>query len=114
MDVRRLLSQTVTVTRVATDSTTVDDMGDPTTTTTTATFRGYVWQTSRSDETANTDVQTEDWRLVLERSAVGQIDGGDRVTVDGVEYEVDGPPWPALNPRTNRVEFIEADVRRSA
>lgn len=113
MHVGRLLKIPVTVTRVASTGA-EDDFGDPTEETTTATYRGWAWQTSRTDETASTDLQVQEWRLALHRSAAGNIDGGDRVTYEGVEFEVFGPPWIARNPRTQRVEYVEATIRKAS
>lgn len=112
MNVARLLTSTATVTGVA--DTGADDLfGDPTESTTTATFACWLHQEQRSEETANTDTQRERWTLYLDASAAGLVDGGDRVTVDDVVYEMDGPSWPALNPRTQVVTHVECTVRRT-
>jgi hypothetical protein len=112
MNVARLLKVDATVTSVSLTGT-EDEFGDPTEETSTAIYKAWAWQTSRSDETVGTDVQSQKWRIALHRSAEGLVDGGDRITYEGTEYEVDGPPWIARNPRTGRVEYIEATMRRS-
>lgn len=110
----RLLSSSITVHRVTQDGP-PDEMGDPTEETVSTTYdrAGSVWQVQRSDETGNTDVQVEEWRGVLRRDLAGTVDGGDRITVEGIEFQIEGPPWPARNPRTTRIEFLEVTLRRT-
>lgn len=43
-----------------------------------------------------------------------QIDSGDRLVVDGVEYEVVGDPWVARNPRAQADSHIEVTLERTA
>ncbi len=113
MLVRRLLRQKVTALSVTQDGP-PDEMGDPTERiTATSTFRGYAWQVARSDETVNTDIQDEEWRLVLDKRSTGKVAGADRVRIEGIDFEVDGPPWPARNPRTSQIELVEVRIRRS-
>lgn len=111
MNVAHLLTSTATVTVVA-DTGSPDAFGDPTPTTSTQTFACWLSQTQRSEATANADVQHETWVLYLEVAAAG-VEGFDRVTVDGITYELDGPPWPARNPRTRLVTHVECTLRRS-
>lgn len=126
MDLSRLLRQRIVVEHVEQDGT-PDEMGDPTETTTRTAFLGYVWQTQADEESANTATAREDWQLVLERSARGQLDAGDRIYVDAsldelgelvpgysAAFDVSGPPWPALNPRTQLVEYVQARLVRSS
>jgi hypothetical protein len=113
VDPSRLLFLTGTVTHRTTNTTVVDEMGDPTTTTTSAEWKCWIEQVQRSEQTINTDVQQSRWRLYLELAADGQVAGGDAIEVQGVAYEFDGPPWPAFNPRTRQVTHLEADVRRT-
>lgn len=48
-------------------------------------------QPLRADEiTGLEDRQIEEWRFYLETGTA--IDGGDRITFDGLDYEVVGPP----------------------
>lgn len=122
MNVRNLLRVPIIVTRTATTGTR-DVMGDPTVVESApATFPGYLWQTSAAEDTENTAQQTETFRLALDRSAAGLVDGSDRVTVGGtivddvvvggITYEVIGTPHQATNPRTRAVEYLDMIVRR--
>lgn len=115
MRAARLLSQPVTVIAV-TQTGDPDEMGDPTEETTSTTYAraGYVWQSSRDDRTANANTQVEEWRGVLHRKLLGLVDGTDRLVVEGYTFELDGPPWPARNPRTGRIEFLEVTLRRTS
>lgn len=114
MDPSNLLRQTITVEHV-TQGGAPDEMGDPTEESTSSDFLGWLWQTSvPGDNTANTNVSTEQWEMALERSAAGQVDAGDRVSADGLTFDVDGPPWTARNPRTQVVEYVHARLVRSA
>ena len=70
----------------------------------------YVEQINASEDTTGGDVQTERWLIVL--PAGTSVDGGDVVTVDSMDLEVDGPPWPAYNPRSRSVAHIECKARR--
>lgn len=120
MLVARLLRQKVTA-FIVNQNGPPDEMGDPTETEITRTFRGYAWQTNSTDETANTNIQEQQWRLVIDKRSVGKIAGVDRINVEGIldldgtplDFEIDGPPWPALNPRTNRYEFVEARLKKA-
>lgn len=112
MDPTRLLTKSCTVTHRSPSPTLKDGMGDPLIVTTTETFACWLSQESRSENTVNADVQQQTWSLYLEPAAV-TVQGDDVVTVDAVAYEVDGPPWPAHNPRTSIVTHIEATVRRT-
>lgn len=102
----------MTVTRVARTST-PDPAGVLTTTTTITTYRGHLQQSRTREETAGQEVAISDWNLYLEPAAAGNIDDTDRVTVDGLDYEVDGQPWFARNPRTAIVEHVECRLRRT-
>lgn len=126
MDLTRVLRQPIIVEHVTQDGP-PDPMGDPTEEITWTRFLGYVWQTAARDETANRDTATEDWQLALERSASGQLRAGDRIIAGGELddegdlvpnvgeiFAVDGPPWNALNPRTQLVEYVHARIYRSS
>lgn len=111
-----LLPLTATVTQVE-QTGPPDAFGDPTEVTTTATFKCWIWrggaQSAITESTANQNLQSDEYLIALEPAAEGEIDGTDRVTVNGITYEVDGPLWPALNPRTNQVSHIEGVLRRT-
>lgn len=111
MNPSTLLTSTATVDLVEPTGP-VDGFGDPTEVITSKSFKCWLSQTSRSEDTANANSQQELWDLFLEPAAVA-VDGWDRVTVDGKAFELDGPPWPALNPRTQTVTHLECKVRRS-
>lgn len=112
MDVRRLLKLDVEITHI-TDTGPPDEMGDPGEEITTSSFKGWYWQTRRDEDTANIAVSREEHRLALEPAAFGQVHAGDRAAVDGLTFEVDGPPWNARNPRTGILEFVEATIVRT-
>lgn len=111
MNATHLLTSTCTV-DVVTYTGPDDGFGDPTIVTTTRTLACWLSQRQRSEVTGNADTQQETWDLYLEPAAA-DIDGLGRVTVDGIVYELDGPPWPALNPRTRQITHVEATVRRT-
>ncbi len=106
-----LLTQTATMAnRTATGAR--DVFGDPTDVETSSTAKCYLYQTTRTEQTAGADLALEEWRIVLEPDA--RIGAGDGLTVDGVAFEVYGEPWPVFNPRTRRVDHIEATLRRTS
>jgi len=77
-----------------------------------ATVACWVEQTQRSEDTVDTDQQAETYRLFLPAGTV--VSGSDRLTVNGSTYELIGPPWPAVNPRTTVTSHIEATGRKVA
>ena len=114
MQPERLFPSSVTVHRVTQDGP-PDEMGDPTEVVVSTTYAraASVWQTSRSDRTANTDLQVEEWRGALRRDLAGLVSGSDRLEVEGQTFEMEGPPWPARNPRTGAIELLEVTLRRT-
>ena len=126
MDLSRLLRQPIIVEHT-TQGGPPDEMGDPTEETTWTRFLGYVGQTGANELTGNQQVETEEWRMAIERSAAGQLAAGVRIIADGQldgsgglvpnvgqAFNVAGPPWPVLNPRTQLVEYVTARLDRSA
>lgn len=113
MNLSRLLRQPVTVETVTQDGP-PDDFGDPTEQTTTATFLGWLWQEQTDEDTAGGQVERETHRLAIEAAAATVLGGGDRITYRGTVYEIAGPPWLAVNPRTGATEYVLATVNRSA
>lgn len=112
MNVLRLLKLEAVVTNPG-DGTDKDGFGDPVPgQADPLTFRGWYEQTQRDEDTANTDQQSERWRLFLEPAAAGQVSGSATVAIGGGEFELEGPPWSATNPRTTQVTHVEATMRR--
>jgi len=110
MNPARLLTLTGTLTHVAVDEDAErDDYNNPIPTTTTSTVECWIEQASASESTVDTAFQAEDYRIYLEAGTV--VSGADRLTVLGVTYEIVGPPWPAVSPRTRQVTHIEAKGR---
>lgn len=105
----RLMTKTATITRVTQDGA-ADGYGDPTEQTTTASAACWLHQTQRSEDTRDANRQAQTWDAYFAPGTV--LDGSDRVTVDGIAYEVEGPPWKADNPRTGAEEFVAATLRR--
>lgn len=60
-----------------------------------------------SEETVGSDAQSSAWQIVLPADV--QLAGVDRVEVDGVTYEVDGPPLVVRTPRGPH--HVEARLR---
>jgi hypothetical protein len=103
-----LLSQNVVIiTRIAGG---VDKYGDVTETTTSATYKGFIQQRARSEQDSLEALEAEVWVLFVEPGA--PLTGWDAVQVDGVTYELIGPPWQTINPRTGDLWQIEATLRR--
>jgi hypothetical protein len=108
MSYRSLLPQTCTVRTFTAGAS--DAEGNPTTTSTTATYPCRLQRRDTSEETAGIPTLRAGWLLFLPAEAV--IDGRATVSVDGVIYEVDGPPeqvWAA-----SAVHHIEAQLRSVA
>jgi hypothetical protein len=126
VDLSRLLRHPFAVQHVTQDGP-PDERGDPTEQTTYTVCKGYRWQTSADERTGAADIAVGRDVVALERSIDGQLDEGDRIFDDveldgdgayvegsGTPYDVDGPPWRARDPRTDRVEYILAKLVRSS
>jgi hypothetical protein len=87
-----------------------DDYNNPTETTTTRDVKCWYEQAQASEATANTLRQDETHRLFLLASE--SMTGWDQLAVNGLEFEVVGPPWKAINPRTGVASHIEARGRQ--
>lgn len=111
MPARSLMTQTATITTVSL-SDTDDRYGNPEEATTTSTWPCLVTQLKRNEEQVDEDVLVDTWRLFLPADA--PLTGYDRVTVDSIEYEMLGPPWPVHSPRLRRTDHIEAQLKRAA
>ena len=91
-----------------------DGMGDPTVTTTTASFRCAIWQATRNEDTDNRATAFEEWNIAVEPAGQTAMVAASSVVVDGSTFELYGPPWPARNLRTGVIEHIEATMRKTA
>ncbi len=111
MNPARLMTNTAMITHVEADPDNPDGYGNPGEATTTTTALCELQQTERDERQNDSGVQSETWNLYLVPTAT--IDGGDRVEVDDVTYEVIGPPWRARHPRSGDITHIEATVRRA-
>lgn len=109
MSLAGLLNQACTIT-TRTDAGTVDRYGNPELTTATTATVCYAEQKSRSEDTANTDQQSQEWLVLLPAGTT--VDGNDLITVGSLALEVIGPPWEARNPRTQAVSHIECTARQ--
>lgn len=117
MNAQRLMTLEATITRRTMPADPdVDEYGNPIPTETTITVACELQQASRSEQTVDANWQIGDWNLYLAPTDSDgnetELDGSDTVTVDGVPYEVVGPPWPARNPRTGVLSHIEARLRK--
>ena len=117
MNVAHLLTVPCTITTVTDDATDPDEYGNPGKTETTATTTCWFTSSGRgaradggTEVTGLDDLQSESWALYLPADTT--IDGHAKVTILGVVYEVSGPVWPAVNPRTGVEEFVEAHIVR--
>lgn len=109
MTLAALLNLPCTITR-RTQNGAADGYGNPTETTTVTTTVCELQQQFAGEDVTDSNVQSSDFLLVL--PAGTGIDGGDKVTIDGSDYEVDGPPWSARNPRTGVVSHVQCRVVR--
>lgn len=103
------MTQTAMLSHV-TDSGSPDPYGNPTEVVTTVVSKCYVSFLPGS-EVEGDAVQVQTPVLFLPPDAA--IDGGDRVSVDGVTYEVDGVPAVHFNPRLRRTTHVQANLKRA-
>ena len=94
-----------------TDDGAEDVAGNPTEQETSTTVRCELQQARRIEADGSENWQVGVWRLVLPAGTA--VSGVDRIEIDDVSYEFDGPPWPVRNPRTGAVSHIEATVRQT-
>lgn len=97
-----------------------DIYGNPVETESVAKVRCFVYQTKRSEivisgrsASANgADIDEETFTGFFPAGTV--LGAGDAVMVSGYTYEVQGPPWNATNPRTNRAAYVMASLHRTS
>lgn len=90
-----------------------DGFGDPTETVTTADYPCWIAQRQRSEITDNANTQSETFDLYVDKSADGFVQAAGRVTINGVLYQIEGPPWTATNPRTGEISHLECFATRT-
>lgn len=112
MDPSRLMTQTGTLHHVAQDGARDEYNNATEGTPTTETVACLLQQRQRIEQTAQGQIATE--TLILFLPAGTDVDTLDYVTVDGNDYQIDGPPWAAYNPRSQAVSHIECTVRRTS
>ena len=67
-------------------------------------------QAGANEHPGDNDMSDVRWTVIF---PVGtEIDADDVVSVDGLEYEVDGEAWAVRNPRTQTMSHVEANVVR--
>lgn len=96
-----------------TDSGTVNDYGDPIAGDPDETVTVCELQQRQRDEgDQQGELSDTHWNLYLPAGVV--IGTADTVLVDGQAYELVGDPWPAWDRVVQRVDHVEATVRRTA
>ena len=88
-----------------------DVYGDPTQVDSSVDSVCYIEQRRVTESTGNATVASEDWLGVFLADEV--LSSTSKVTAMGATFEVDGPPWPVWNPRIERVDHIECNLRRT-
>lgn len=110
MHPERLMTLDATITRL-TRGATADRYGDPDDDEETVVVKCWLEQTRRTEDTTSQDLQDTTWDLYLPAGTA--IAGSDRIEVAGDSYELFGPPWEAISPRTAQATHIEATLKRT-
>jgi hypothetical protein len=108
MSLDRLL--TIPATVVTRTPSGTDDYGTVIYTDTTTATTCWLDQTLRRERTED-EVDVERYRAYF-RAGVA-LASRSKVTAVGLTYEVDGPPWEVIDPRTGAVDHIEATLIRT-
>lgn len=113
MNIDHLLNIDCTITHVS-DTGSADVYGNPTEATTTSTTQCWISRRipDSSEQTGEQSWQLEHLDLFLPADTT--IDGGDRVTVRSVTYDVIGPPWDHPHPDTGESAYTAARIARAA
>lgn len=115
MTVRRMIRRPATVTRTTRSTTETDEYNVPAEVTETATILCHVEPvmavSERDESERGGDIQTETWMGYFLPDA--DIEGWDRITVDGSTFEFVGPPGLFVHPRTSKPHHYEARLRRT-
>jgi hypothetical protein len=67
---------------------------------------------AKATEPGDPHYQAEDWRIVVAPEVT--VDGLDAVEIDGLRFEIVGPPWRAVDPRSDTVHHVELAARRTS
>lgn len=111
MDVTRMMNMTATL-LTRTTGTDTDDYGNPILVDAQTVTNCYLYQTMRSEQDQGRQVGEESWTLYLPPgTAIGVADA---VIANGATYEVVGPAWHAVNPRTLEEAYVVASLHRTA
>jgi hypothetical protein len=105
-----LLGSTCVITR-RTAGTALDADGNLISTTTAGTTICSLQQTRRDEPSSEGEFSVTTWNLFLPTGT--GIDTGDKVTVDGADYEMVGAPWDAREGSPD-VWHLECSVKRTA
>lgn len=87
-----------------------DPYNNPTDETTTATVKCWFEQIQATEDTVDSAQLSETHRLFF-RAGIDPT-GWDRLAVAGHTFEILGPPWTAMHPRTGAESHIEAKGRQ--
>ena len=111
----------------------IDDFGDPVSEATVAPFpdpdvfpdpdetpgdqspfivKGWYEQERRSEDTVRRSQESEVRDLYLAPEAAGLVRASATVRHGGDTFEIIGPPWTAIHPRTLEVTHVEATMKR--
>lgn len=109
MDPTRLMQINATLTSPD-GSTSKDDYNNDVPGVTSTAVKCWVEQVKASESTVDTAQGSETWKLYLPAGCGATKDS--TLTIGIKEYEFDGPPWTATNPRTGIATHIEATGRQ--
>ena len=88
----------------------VDDYNNPTDETVSTAVKCWYEQVQAGEDTVDTDQQSETHRLFFRAGTT--VTALDRLTVNGLTFEVQGPPWTVVHPRTDQTTHVEARGRQ--
>jgi len=92
-----LLNQSLTLHRTLTKSR--DEIGgSDVATETSVTVDAYIYPVGGEEDRVNRNTQLGEWRALV--PADTDVDGWDRASYDGREFDIIAPPEPVWNPRT--------------
>lgn len=105
-----LLTLPCTITRRTPSGDAVDEYGNEALDENTSSTVCELQQRQRGEDDADGQIARGEFLLILPAGTV--LHTADTVTIDGDDYEVQGEPWAARNPRTQAASHLEATVTR--